>query len=402
MRTCAEDRRQGLAAAVGRPAPAPGLDLGAGRGRRRLVSVNTARANQIVAEALAAGVDRRAGRRRRGPARGRGRRQPHRLPARARRARRTWVEVKCATMDGGDGGAAFPDSVTTRGARHLGELARLRAGGDRAVLLFCVARAGARRVRPADEIDPTYGDGAPPGRPPPGSRSSPTAPRSTAAASRSPTGSTSTSAEAGAAPPPAARYIGAHGPPQDRPDRSPGPAPARARAVAGRAGRAGDPAAHRRHDRDDARRRGRRPGRDPGLRAGAHRGDRGLRRQPALPVQARDPADHPGQPGADPDRRRDLRQLRGLPVGAQPARPGPPLGQPSGSRAWDRHGHPIDEVVHGLKAGTFQHEVDHLDGTLFVDRVTDPTSLSTWTEFERHHRAAFVEEVTALVARVGS
>jgi peptide deformylase len=70
--------------------------------------------------------------------------------------------------------------------------------------------------------------------------------------------------------------------------------------------------------------------------------------------------------------------------------------------AWDRHGDPIDEVVHGLKAGTFQHEVDHLDGTLFVDRVTDPTSLSTWTEFERHHRAAFVEEVTALVARVGS
>jgi len=70
--------------------------------------------------------------------------------------------------------------------------------------------------------------------------------------------------------------------------------------------------------------------------------------------------------------------------------------------AWDRHGNPIDEVVHGLKAGTFQHEVDHLDGTLFVDRVTDPTSLSTWTEFERHHRAAFVEEVTALVARVGS
>lgn len=71
-------------------------------------------------------------------------------------------------------------------------------------------------------------------------------------------------------------------------------------------------------------------------------------------------------------------------------------------QAWDRHGNAIDELVHGLKAGTYQHEVDHLDGTIFVDRVTDPTTFTTWTEFERHHRAAFVESVSELVARVGS
>ncbi|MCE9572256.1 MAG: peptide deformylase [Deltaproteobacteria bacterium] len=70
-------------------------------------------------------------------------------------------------------------------------------------------------------------------------------------------------------------------------------------------------------------------------------------------------------------------------------------------QAWDRHGNAIDEIVHGLKAGTYQHEVDHLDGKIFVDRVTDPTTLTTWTEFERHHRPAFIEQVTALVARVG-
>ena len=70
-------------------------------------------------------------------------------------------------------------------------------------------------------------------------------------------------------------------------------------------------------------------------------------------------------------------------------------------RAWDRHGNPIDEIVHGLKAGTYQHEVDHLRGTVFVDRA-DPSSFTTWTEFERHHRAAFVTRVTELVARVGS
>ena len=71
-------------------------------------------------------------------------------------------------------------------------------------------------------------------------------------------------------------------------------------------------------------------------------------------------------------------------------------------KAWDRHGNDIDETVHGLKAGTYQHEVDHLLGKVFVDRVTDPTTFSTWTEFDRHHKAAFVERAKALVARVGS
>jgi len=69
--------------------------------------------------------------------------------------------------------------------------------------------------------------------------------------------------------------------------------------------------------------------------------------------------------------------------------------------AMDREGAPIDEVVHGLKAATYQHEVDHLNGKLFVDRITDTSSLSTIKEFERHHKAAFVERVKALVDRVG-
>jgi peptide deformylase len=69
--------------------------------------------------------------------------------------------------------------------------------------------------------------------------------------------------------------------------------------------------------------------------------------------------------------------------------------------AWDRHGAPIDEVVHGLKAGTYQHEVDHLLGKVFVDRA-DPATFATWTEFDRHHRAAFVARAEELVARVGS
>ena len=58
--------------------------------------------------------------------------------------------------------------------------------------------------------------------------------------------------------------------------------------------------------------------------------------------------------------------------------------------------------VKGLTAGTFQHELDHLDGKLFVDRVTDPRTLSTWTDFERFHLAGFSERAKALVAKWGS
>jgi peptide deformylase len=71
-------------------------------------------------------------------------------------------------------------------------------------------------------------------------------------------------------------------------------------------------------------------------------------------------------------------------------------------RAWDRLGRDVDFEVKGLTAGTFQHEVDHLDGKLFVDRVVDTRSLCTWTEFERFHKDAFVEQAKALVARFGS
>jgi peptide deformylase len=60
-----------------------------------------------------------------------------------------------------------------------------------------------------------------------------------------------------------------------------------------------------------------------------------------------------------------------------------------------------DEVVHGLTAGTWQHECDHLDGVLIVDRA-DPRTLATWGEYEAHHRDAFVARITEFVARVGS
>ena len=70
-------------------------------------------------------------------------------------------------------------------------------------------------------------------------------------------------------------------------------------------------------------------------------------------------------------------------------------------RYLDREGQEHEEVKRGLTAGTFQHEVDHLDGTLIVDRA-DPRTLMTWEQFERFHRDEFVERITAFVERVGS
>jgi peptide deformylase len=70
-------------------------------------------------------------------------------------------------------------------------------------------------------------------------------------------------------------------------------------------------------------------------------------------------------------------------------------------RAWDRAGKDVDFEVQGLTAGTFQHELDHLDGKLFVDGVTDTKTLCTWNDFERFHKEAFVERAKALVARFG-
>jgi peptide deformylase len=71
-------------------------------------------------------------------------------------------------------------------------------------------------------------------------------------------------------------------------------------------------------------------------------------------------------------------------------------------RAWDRRGQDVDFEVRGLTAGTFQHEVDHLDGTLFVDRVADTRTLCTWADYDRFHREEFVARAKALIARFGS
>ncbi|MEK0363402.1 DNA/RNA nuclease SfsA [Pseudomonas sp. CBC3] len=124
----------------------------------RLACVNTARANRLVEEALLAGViEELAGftALRREVAYGiENSRVDFRLDYPAGPA---FVEVKSVTLGFGDTAvAAFPDAVTTRGARHLRELAALARDGIRAVQLYCVNLSGIEAVRPASEIDPLY------------------------------------------------------------------------------------------------------------------------------------------------------------------------------------------------------------------------------------------------------
>ena len=71
-------------------------------------------------------------------------------------------------------------------------------------------------------------------------------------------------------------------------------------------------------------------------------------------------------------------------------------------RYFDGEGLVHEAVKRGLTAGTWQHECDHLDGVLFVDRVQDSTSLTTWDEFQNHGRDAFVRRISAFVERIGS
>ncbi len=52
-------------------------------------------------------------------------------------------------------------------------------------------------------------------------------------------------------------------------------------------------------------------------------------------------------------------------------------------QARDRHGRPLEQTWEGPAASVFQHECDHLDGVLFVDRA-DPSTLCFLDEYARY------------------
>ena len=52
-------------------------------------------------------------------------------------------------------------------------------------------------------------------------------------------------------------------------------------------------------------------------------------------------------------------------------------------KAWDEQGKPIELTLEGYPAVVVQHECDHLDGVLYVDRIEDMTTFGFELEAER-------------------
>ena len=68
-----------------------------------------------------------------------------------------YVEIKNVGLMREHGHAEFPDAVTARGTKHLGELSAMVRKGNRAMLLYVVQRQDAERFSVARDIDPLYG-----------------------------------------------------------------------------------------------------------------------------------------------------------------------------------------------------------------------------------------------------
>lgn len=124
-----------------------------------LVGINTAHPNGIVADAIAAGaiagLDGYAALRREVKYHDNSRidillEDPDRPPC--------YVEIKNVHLRRRElsGAAEFPDSVTARGAKHLGALADMVAEGCRAVIFYLVQRDDCDHFSIAGDIDPTY------------------------------------------------------------------------------------------------------------------------------------------------------------------------------------------------------------------------------------------------------
>ena len=65
-------------------------------------------------------------------------------------------------------------------------------------------------------------------------------------------------------------------------------------------------------------------------------------------------------------------------------------------RALDAEGRRVVLLAEGLTAGTLQHELDHLDGLLFVDHVTDPRTLTTIANYQEFTASDFALEAAAI------
>lgn len=69
---------------------------------------------------------------------------------------RCFVEIKNVTLKDGESTCSFPDSVSTRGQKHLQELIDLLDEKTKAKMLYIVQREDVNKFHPAADIDPEY------------------------------------------------------------------------------------------------------------------------------------------------------------------------------------------------------------------------------------------------------
>jgi len=132
------------------------IDLGQGP---VLVGINTAHPNPVVYEAISSGIIK----------------ELSGYPAMRREVKygvnsridillenndlkRCYVEIKNVHLMRKSGLAEFPDSVTARGTKHLGELANMVREGHRASMVYLIQRNDGERMALARDIDPVYGE----------------------------------------------------------------------------------------------------------------------------------------------------------------------------------------------------------------------------------------------------
>ncbi|NCV17971.1 MAG: DNA/RNA nuclease SfsA [Rhodobacterales bacterium] len=67
-----------------------------------------------------------------------------------------YLEVKSVTLCRQEKIAEFPDTVTSRGAKHLKELSKTVSPNTRAIVLYLVQRSDCNYFKIADDLDQTY------------------------------------------------------------------------------------------------------------------------------------------------------------------------------------------------------------------------------------------------------
>ena len=55
-------------------------------------------------------------------------------------------------------------------------------------------------------------------------------------------------------------------------------------------------------------------------------------------------------------------------------------------KAWNREAKPVEHILEGFAATIVQHETDHLDGIVYLDRMPDMRSLCFNREYDRYWR----------------